>query len=88
MCEYFENLFILTNESPDTEIITMEIIVPIVTTVKMVATNKTESIFPLAAGYIINGIKGSHGPKTKIIKRLQTTVFEFFDICGCTWSFE
>jgi hypothetical protein len=45
----------------------MDNMVPIVVNPKIEATKTTLSILFLAAGYIIRGISGSHGPKTNTV---------------------
>lgn len=46
-------------------------IVEMVTTPNTAATIATEAILPFAAGYMIRGIRGSQGPKTKIVNRIH-----------------
>jgi len=51
--------------------------VVIVTTLNVAATITVPEILIFAAGYINNGIKGSHGPKRKITKRTQGVTLPF-----------
>ena len=60
---------------------TMLSMVIIVTTPKMVVTNTKPKMLLFAAGYISNGINGSHGPKTNIVKSTHgVTSFVLFSI--------
>ena len=49
--------------------------VAIVVAPKTPVTNTTPDELLFAAGYISKGINGSHGPKTKIVKRIQGVTF-------------
>jgi hypothetical protein len=53
-------------------------IVAIVTTPKTLITRTRPKILLFAAGYINNGIKGSQGPNTKIVKSIQGVRFFAF----------
>ena len=46
----------------------------------------SESMFPLAAGYMTRGINGSQGPKTNMTKRIHGVTFAVFDACTCVCS--
>lgn len=52
-------------------------IVPIVAAAKTAVTRITEEAPKRAAGYITIGMSGSHGPKTKIVKRTHGVMFAF-----------
>ena len=52
-------------------------IVSIVMQPKARATKITPEILCFAAGYMIKGINGSHGPNIKIVKRIQGVIFVF-----------
>ena len=75
-CEYFSSFFTGIKLSPQTEAITIPIIVAIVTAAKTTETITTPATLFFAAGYIKIGIKGSHGPKTKIKNNVQAQVLD------------
>ena len=56
---------------PYTEVITTLIIVKIVTLPKVIVTSTRDDRLAFAAGYMSIGIRGSHGPKRKIIINIQ-----------------
>ena len=69
--EYRSNPMRRIFESPNSDAKTTPSIVAMVTMPNMDETRITSKIFPFAAGYIRSGIKGSQGPKTKIVNKTQ-----------------
>ena len=62
---YFSKTFHLIFDIPQAELKTTVNIVKIVTAPNTPTTQTKFHQLPLAAGYMTNGISGSHGPKTK-----------------------
>ncbi len=67
--EYLSSLRKDNLDRPYDEIKTIDSMVPMVTNPKTEATMATLSILFVAAGYIMRGIRGSHGPKTNTVNR-------------------
>jgi len=62
-------------------------IVAIVTTPKTPVTSTRPKVLLFAAGYISNGISGSQGPNTKMVKSIQGVRFFAFSplwTCNCS----
>ena len=62
---------------PHEAAMTIASMVQIVTTLKTVATSTVPYRLCLAAGYINNGINGSHGPSTKMVNRIHGVILAF-----------
>jgi hypothetical protein len=60
--------------TPAYESSTTTIIVPIVTVPKTQVTTISSNHPPFTAGYIRIGIKGSHGPKTKMVNNIHGVI--------------
>ena len=78
---YFSTGLRLILFNPSLNASTTDIIVPMVTTENSIETIKAPAILLSAAGYITKGINGSHGPKTKIRKRIQGVVLTTSSSC-------
>jgi len=76
----FPNLIKLTPHEETAIIVSM---VRIVAKPNVTVTKTTPPTLCFAAGYMIRGIKGSHGPKIKIVKRIQGVMLAFF---LCSWT--
>jgi len=72
-------------DKPKYEAMTQASIVVIVTSPKTIATATTANTLDLAAGYIMRGISGSQGPKTKMTKRTQGVTLAV-SVAAWTWE--
>ncbi len=70
-CVYRSNRPIGRRFAPKDKNMTILSIVIIVTTLNTMVTSTKPKILLFAAGYISKGIKGSQGPKIKIVKSIQ-----------------
>ena len=64
-------------DTPHAVSITMVSMVPMVTIEKTAATRNVPNMLLSAAGYISSGIRGSHGPNTKIVNNIHGVRFAF-----------
>ena len=62
-------------DSPKYAAMTQASIVVMVTTPKTIATATIANTLDLAAGYMMSGISGSQGPKTKMINKTHGVTF-------------
>ena len=69
------------NLNPEIVNKTIDSIVTIVVIANVNVTSTNEITLLFAAGYIRTGIRDSHGPKTKIINRIQGVNFWSFSVC-------
>ncbi len=83
-CVYRSNLPNLANPIPHEDRSTIANIVVNVVNVNTVTTRSIPEKLLLAAGYINNGIKGSHGPRTKIVNNTHGVRSLALDFLSCT----
>ena len=76
-CVQRSSLLKLAKRIPHDAAMTMAIMVLMVTALKTTATRIVPDKLCFAAGYISNGISGSQGPSTKIVKRIHGVMFAF-----------
>ena len=70
-CVYLSNLPNLARLIPQEDSKTIPSIVANVVIVKTPTTRNIPEILLFAAGYMSSGIKGSQGPRTKIVNKIQ-----------------
>jgi len=79
--EYLSSEFDCILSIPRPRASTRPVMVEMVTMLKTEATISTAARLCFAAGYIIRGISGSHGPKMKIMNKIHGVML-FFSACG------
>ena len=70
--------------TPKVEMITTVSMVKIVVALNVMVTAIRSGRLFFAAGYIKMGIRGSHGPNTKIVNKIQGVIFEVL-FSSCLW---